>query len=726
MTRCRVFLDYWNIEYELKKSDPHVINEQPVTVSGICATLAQFGFAVEEILVGAPLMVLNYGSLTHERTASAHVRKTRQRLKSLQAQCAFNKIVFTLLPPGGQWHGEIGVDAIIALAVISRTQPGSDVTNIVLSSDSDLTSLNPSHDCQLPISVGFFSRNQRRELRNQNRPYISLTHLEGALREGPPTWNIESEVSGLFTIQNGQRVASLGNSPRALEQTRAPKAGTHCIVDPFGLYQFAIRQLGWSRLPDRDTVERLLDTLGFPRPFATWWTVPNLQNHGIENKDLLRAWKLVDSERDDLHESLINDEDEFTQSQRADEQVSDQKKLDQYLVDWGHERVLSHRWMKRLTTGLINDLWCVLHSQEDAEVVVLAGNIELEHALRMFLVHGDQAIANHLNRVTYMFPEPPSLREAESTPQQRLPNGQIESFAIWQGITAQRGEPRYVTLPDEYLAPLVKVDEQYFGRQLRLLGESLNQLDTLESADPENAIDRDQGVLSAAALPQRINLRLNDQNINLLGLRSAQHQSDKPQKWTFAYSPSDDSLAPLVVPTDAHVWHRSKVGGQPLLAQVVKRIGRILHFTLPQKPSEILQMDVGDLPHRLSPDAQITVQRLGVYENRTQYALIDIPAQEKAVSQPPVFVEVVRKNPLTVVSLTDKTKSGILIRQYLPFDIKPRIGDRLLALETHKDGEQREFLALSSYLPKPSTPGADFDTAIVAYTHMPVLDAFGD
>jgi len=311
-----------------------------------------------------------------------------------------------------------------------------------------------------------------------------------------------------------------------------------------------------------------------------------------------------------------------------------------------------------------------------------------------------------LRKIIYIFAEPPTLRELDLQ--------QLETCSKWFGHlhgdneSRGRGQHGYVTLVDSQLARLLRVDNGYFGRTLRL--SMLKEHTGSGTADPDTAIKevfRPKGrttyVPSGEQLPAKI--RLDGTQCEVLGIRRGP-RSDTSVRWVAHFSTSDDALAPVLLPEGEPVPARSRVHGGPKTATVVSRTARALRVRLSDKGGNETERDVvvGDLPHVLKPGDEITVSQ--VDERGEKLVVLDVPHGHATSDPIAVIVSSATDNKWTVRPERSPDENGTLVFYSLPFEVMPlNVGDRVLAIEifndpnTANESERRLYLALSSALP---------------------------
>jgi hypothetical protein len=688
-------------------------------------------------------MQLEHGSVS-ARPNKKFLQKSRSHIFELVKEASKAGVTTPATPPGGLWAGEIGVDAIIAMLALHYCSSSEyqDHETVVLSSDKDLLGLR--FRTMGPVVIGDFDSKARKDMEKSFRPqrFISMRGLHQVLVNRQPAWRPFFDVGRWKkpNLQNPSQPTTissdLGKADTEVTKNQQEHVGTTCIVDPYGLMQFGIRQLSIARLPSTESLNQLLSELGFPRPYRCAWTIPDIKTDGNIDDQLDESFKELDRHYDELAKNLKVDQDPLTGSRRAIQRVSSSF-AERLIFEYGHERLLNHRWMKNLTTGLVNDLWYAVQSFKSGatdHVVVIGGNLELEYCLRVCSAFGPEAIRESLRKIIYIFAEPPTLREL--VPQQ------LETCYEWfrrlhgDNELRGRGQHGYVTLADSQLARLLRVDNGYFGRTLRL--SMLKEHTGSGTADPDTAIKevirpdgRTTHVPSGEQLPAKI--RLDGTEREVLGIRKGP-RSDTSVRWVAHFSTSDDALAPVLLPEGEPVSARSRVQGDPKTATVVSRTARALRVRLSDKGGNETERDVvvGDLPHVLKPGDEITVSQ--VDERGEKLVVLDVPHGHATSDPIAVIVSSATDDKWTVRPELSPDENGTLVFYNLPFEVTPlNVGDRVLAMEIFNnpnaanESERRLYLALSSALPAvregDSTDRiADGESTRVSVTYYEVLD----
>lgn len=706
-----VIVDLWNLRGTLKDSGL----DEDFSFSGIKSLLELFDLTPSLLHVVGPVMQLQHASVPGNQGAQ-FLRKSRDHIWKIVTEARAAGVKTPPTPPGGLWVGEIGVDAIIAMLALHYCSSSEyqDYETVVLSSDKDLLGLR--FRTMGPVVIGDFDSKARRDMQKSFRPqrFISMRGLHGVLVDRQPAWTpvFDDGRWKRDKLQNpSQRTtisSDLGKADTEVAKNQPKHVGTTCIVDPYGLMQFGIRQLSIARLPSTESLNQLLGELGFPRPYRCAWTIPDIKTDGNIDDQLDESFKELDRHYDELAMNLKVDQDPLTRSRRAIQRVSSSF-ADRMIFEYGHERLLNHRWMKHLTTGLVNDLWYAVQSFKSGDadhVVVIGGNLELEYCLRVCSAFGPEAIRESLRKIIYIFAEPPTLREL--VPQKQETHFDWFTRLFGDNESRGRGQHGYVTLVDSQLARLLRVDNGYFGRTLRL--SMLKEHTGSGTADPDTAIkevNRPKGrttyVPSGEQLPAKI--RLDGTECEVLGIRRGP-RSDTSVRWVAHFSTSDDALAPVLLPEGEPVPARSRVQGDPKTATVVSRTARAIRVRLSDKGGNETERDVvvGDLPHVLKPGDEITVSQ--VDERGEKLVVLEVPHGHATSDPIAVIVSSATDNKWTVRPELSPDENGMLVFYDLPFEVTPlNVGDRVLAMEifndpnTANESERRLYLALSSSLP---------------------------
>lgn len=733
--KCVVIVDLWNLRGTLKDSRL----DEVFSFSGIKSLLELFDLSPSLLHVVGPVIQLQHGSVVANQSAG-FLQKSRSHIWKIVNEASTAGVKTPPTPPGGMWAGEIGVDAIIAMLALyyCSSSKYQDHEIVVLSSDKDLLGLR--FRTEGPVVIGDFDSKARKDMSKSFRAqrFISMRGLHKVLLGHEPAWRPFFEdgcwkkPNALNPKQSDTISSNFDKADTGAAKNQPEHVGTTCIVDPYGLMQFGIRQLSIAKLPSTESLNQLLNQLGFPRPYRSAWTIPDIRTDGNVDDQLENSFRELDSQYDELAKTLKDDQDPFTRSRRATQRVSSSF-ADRVIFEYGHERLLNHRWMKHLTTGLANDLWYAVQSFKSGatdHVVVIGGNLELEYCLRVCSSFGPEEMRESLRQIIYIFAEPPTLRvvsQQKFSKWFRSLHGEKESHGL--------GRHGYVTLADAQLARLLRVDDGHFGRTLRL--SMLNEHTESGSADPDTAIKeitrpgRSAYVPSGERLAAKI--RLNGTECEVLGVRRGP-QSDSPVRWIAHFSTSDDALAPLLLPEHEQVRGRSRIHGDSLVATVVSRTARALRVRLPNQGGKRTEHDVvvGDLPHTLRPGDEVTVNQIG--ERGETLVVLGIP--EGRATNDPISVIVSRTtgNGWAVRPEWSSDADGTLVFYSLPFEMPPlKIGDRVLAMEIFNDpnaaieSERRLYLALSSALPAaPAAPSFELalndDSSMISVTYRDLED----
>ena len=725
--KCRVIVDYANVTGSLWTREEDLRSK--CSVLGFKNLFQLFDFELKEIHVVAPMMSLKHSAIVDpsrftDQTVDK-VNKTRRKLNQWSIEAEKLGIAMPIAPPGGLWHGEIGVDAIVAMLAIFYASCDDGLETIIFSTDSDLQGLCMHDQKKLsPLVFGFFHNGQLKKLRERQQRFVSVEGLQDVLTVRDPQWKPEPKNSEWYRGE----VCMSNSITKTFEEAMVP-VPTSCLVDPYGLLQVGTRQIGIGHEPNVDTVSSLLARLGFHGPISQRWNVPDIKiGRGVDEM-LTELWQRSDERFDSLSDDINKDDDPLTGVRRSTQRVSSEF-ADQFIFEYGKERLLNHRWMKQLTTGLISDLWAAMHDaslEPEREVVVLAGNLDLEHCLRMCSAYGPKELQRMLHKVYLVFGEPPGLSE------NFLDRNQSDSFKNWvssypprptHAVDSPRGLLNFVTLTDLQLARLLRITDGMYGRRLRV--ELVGTLVSADAVDPDTAIKmipEDPGAKPPNNQQRYVpsfesaatGIKINGTDVELIGFRNLTSGSQNNRKWVPWYADDAESVAPLLLEKGVKVPGRSPIQGNPQMAKVVMRVGRNLKVQLGNKNNGPIDIAVDDMPHRFSPGDSVTIAKLDVGGKR--WVVFDVPKLRDIDDPEPVIVcvdEIIKGDPLKYkVSLEDdKLVTGELRLRLTPFDYAEiGVGDRVLALETFLDKSgnknlqpHREFLGLSSPLPRRKVP----------------------
>ena len=712
---CRVIVDFANVMGSMEKKKSGL--SKKCSVTGFRNLFQLFDFTLTEIHVVAPMMLLKHSAIVAPgySESAKKVEKTRDTLDQWSREAVELGIAMPIAPPGGLWQGEIGVDAIVAMLAIFYASCDVSRETIIFSTDADLQGLY-LHDEKKPspLVFGFFNSKKRKDLlKNKKQRFISVLELENVLAGEKLDWTPQQKDNEWY--KGEKQITSLMQSQ--VNYTPLYPVSTSCLVDPYGLLQVGTRQLGIGHEPNVDTVSSLLTSLGFHNSQSQRWIVPKIETDPKVSPELDQLWKRTKERYNSLSSDILNDNDARTIVARSTQRVSSGF-ADQIIYKYGKERLLNHRWMKQLTTGLISDLWAAIHEarhESEHEVVLLAGNLELEHCLRMCSAYGPEELQKMLRQVYLVFGEIPGLSEnSVQSGSQKVP----DSFETWVSKKSTRtlyprGLLKFVALTDRQLARLLGIRDGMYGRQLR--AKLADITDSENAVDPDTAIakiseDRYEPKYAAAAT----GIKINGTEVELIGFKNLASDSQDKRNWAPWYANLDESIAPLLLQDGIEAPGRSRIEkGDLQKAIVVNRYGRNLKVQLWNSVSEkyekhFTDIAVDDMPYRFSPDDVVNLGRLHPLEPR--WIVVDIPKFQDVDEPEPVIVcvdEIISVDPqkFKVSQCDDKSVTGELLLRSTPFvSAKISVGDRVLALEifidlTDPSNPKRNFLGLSSPLP---------------------------
>ena len=712
---CRVIVDFANVMGSMEKKESDL--SKKCSVTGFRNLFQLFDFTLTEIHVVAPTMLLKHFAFAESTPlATEMVKNTRDTLDQWSREAKTLGIEMPIAPPGGLWHGEIGVDAIVAMLAIFYASCDVSRETIIFSTDADLQGLR-MHDEKKPspLVFGFFDNDHCNELKNNKKQrFVSVLNLENVLAGGDPYWTPQQKDNEW--CRSGYRISEM--QPQVASTTLHP-VSTSCLVDSYGLLQVGTRQLGIGHEPNVDTVSSLLTSLGFHNSQSQRWIVPDIVFTLEVEKKLKKLWERTNERYNSLSSDILNDNDPRTIVNRSIQRVSSGF-ADRIIYKYGKERLLNHRWMKQLTTGLISDLWAAIHEKRlgsEHEVVLLAGNLDLEHCLQMCSAYGPEELRKMLHQVYRVFGEPPGLSEnSGQSGSQKIP----DSFETWvskkpRQTSYPRGSLKFVTLTDRQLARLLGIRDGMYGRQLR--AKLVGTTDSNNAVDPDTAIAKIQADPKPIYKPKYVaaatGVKINGTEVELIGFKDPKSDSPDNRNWASWYADRDESLAPLLLQDGIEAPWRSRITGEPVMAKVVNRYGRNLKVQLWNNVSEKYEkhytnIAVDDMPYRFSPDDVVNLGRLHPLEPR--WIVVDIPKFQDVDEPEPVIVcvdEIISVDPqkFKVSQCDDKSVKGELLLRSTPFDsAEISVGDRVLALEifidlTDSSNPKRNFLGLSSPLP---------------------------
>lgn len=312
---------------------------------------------------------------------------------------------------------EVGADALVAAvslelaATVPAAQSERAEVVVVCSHDADLHHLH-RYAAPVPLLLaGSFSPAERRLLRRGAVvddaqagvvPHLAVREEDAAsvaadALHDPIVLGVETLVLGdrgdwpegvhrgsragdrVVVVAEGRRGRAV-SSPlgRALHPAAARPEGarTVAVVDPYGIANAAISSIGVGELPRAEAFQELVGSLGWDFPIAVLAVVPDLdpiRTRGLPG-ELQRAWHERDAQLDALADEMAEDGDPLTVARRA---VLQPDRVDRSRLDSPLERDITPLATKRLSTGLVAELWAaccagdhrVLLCTEDPDVI---------------------------------------------------------------------------------------------------------------------------------------------------------------------------------------------------------------------------------------------------------------------------------------------------------------------------------------------------------------------
>lgn len=444
----------------------------------LVTALGRRGLQVRSLWVAVPVVPVRVGADANPDRAVGLVagweRWLHEQTAALDSEFGLDLEVLAGATDG---IGEVGVDELVAWTALELADGigeagdrGGDAV-VVVSSDSDMWHLASLVGPAALVVAGGFRPQQRADLLASGRAFVafsgpSLEAMAPQSESEPPEIVFRpvaevvpaGELSGdtpLDGVVVVERLAGgldfVGSSPRAavvpIPSSGAGGGGAHhggsgddgvegahtiAVVDAYGLFRATQMAIGAADLPGPEEVRGLLAQFGWDSPIATLFVVPDLSAK-VDGRDLRdegrrHAWRTRDAELDALAAELDEDGDPLTQVRRSELRVG--------------ATSVTH---KRLSTGIVAELWRATRRGGGVEVVVLTED------------RGVCWLLECAPRVLRSFP--PVTRMG-------LHPSRVEPLA--GAVSPEPSAPRQLVVLTEYLAAqLTGVLHRSFGRSLR-------------------------------------------------------------------------------------------------------------------------------------------------------------------------------------------------------------------------------------------------------------------
>jgi hypothetical protein len=485
-------IDVASLGYSIGEAIAEDDGERPELIRPDLVALVQAfeqrGIAVRSVHVALPLIPVRIGPDANEQRARLWAEQWASWAHEEASRLADHRgISLETLAGAIDGRGEVGVDEQVVWAALDLAaliaDDGDLATEVVVvvSSDSDLWHLAEYAAPARLFIAGRFTPGRCDTLLRRGTPFLRLS--DDALRclapsrTFPPHSVRRGRAADLLpaaTVRRGLEPDDevvvedlpgggtfLGSSslqPASVAAVRADdgvlaNARTVAVVDAYGIFLAVRRAIGVAELPDARQVRDLLALLGWDLPAATLFVLPDLSEYHASRSrlpDKLRAaWRRRDGDFDDLAGDIASDHDVLTQARRSELRPED-----------------SDVTLKRMSTGLVAELWRAHRHAPDADLVILTEDPD----------------------VCWLLQNPPeSARAWPSITRVGVHPNRVE--ILGRGPIDGLGSPGQVVVLTEYLAAqLAGVIDHPFGRPLRdrlagVVGRSVRVVP--EGIDPE-------------------------------------------------------------------------------------------------------------------------------------------------------------------------------------------------------------------------------------------------
>ena len=478
--RCLIVVDRMSVEHSLGGDG----GPKPLDLLRLLMWFRASGLEPVEIAVAAAFVPAVRGVGGKPDVARHLVKETIDWFDEQAAQVTKHEPGIRVRSLWGAHNGsrEVAVDlAVAAAALEAASDTGPDDVDLVVicSQDSDFHDLH-SYAQRVPILVAAsFTKADRKVLRKGRVPAIQIPTADGAqfaaAARGPVTSSLSRQecdgqqvlVDHSATVRSGPLTRLRLNPLAVAPALKACK--TIAVVDPYGLFNLAVRSIGVGDLPNVDSVRSTLQDLGWDYPMGVLATVPDVRFFSGSNEqqrrgapeDMQQAWILRDEDLDELAESFEHDDDPLTEARRAELRPE----RAQHDTKGPTDRDIAAAAIKRLATGLLADLWLAVVTAPEADHVLIGEDPDLLAAMELLPLCGIHTYDN-------------VVRVGVHTGRDRLE------------LPPRLGppEPAFVLLSDAQLAELTCVSDEVFGGRHRSLLHSALQDGvrvTAAGTDPE-------------------------------------------------------------------------------------------------------------------------------------------------------------------------------------------------------------------------------------------------
>lgn len=411
--------------------------------------------AVRRVAVAFPVAVVAVGAASDRNRARRGVDEW-QRWWQHQAEqfLAIDGVPLLALPGAFDGSQEIGVDDLVAWQALQWADAIGDAGDaareavVVISADTDMWDLQSVAGEVRMFVAGPFTAGQVRSLLDNDIPFLALhgEELAGLISGADSVEDQEiSLVTGATAITLGippERVTdgelvlvrqpTVGgtfqvSSPLNRLPAPAPEgddpvdghgalngANTVVVADPYGLHLAARRAIGVGGLASAESLRDVMGLLGWDAPTAVLAVVPDLSaghdGSGALPPEVVEAWWERDAELDALADQIAGDS--RGEARRAELRVVQRNPggaLSSDLVS-----------IKRMSTGMVAELWRATRLAPGAHVVILTEDANVEWFLQVLPLLGSGIprpvrVGLHAQRVE-IIDAPPDLVAAEPGP----------------------------------------------------------------------------------------------------------------------------------------------------------------------------------------------------------------------------------------------------------------------------------------------------------------------
>jgi hypothetical protein len=219
---------------------------------------------------------------------------------------------------------------------------------------------------------------------------VQLGDQQRSARFGSGHEGDEVLVDQSAAVQSGALTRMQAHLPPVREALSG--CNTIAVVDPYGLFNLAVRSIGVGDLPSAESVRSTLQALGWDYPIGVLATVPdvrfingdNEQRNLGDSQEMHDEWIARDSGVDDLGESHESDESPFTQAHQIELRSEQANEVANGLSD----RHIAASASKRLAIGLLADIFFAVHTAPHAAHVLLGEDSDLIAALELLPLCG--------------------------------------------------------------------------------------------------------------------------------------------------------------------------------------------------------------------------------------------------------------------------------------------------------------------------------------------------